>query len=628
MTCVSAPPRANLSALALAAIAATIPPETSGIDNAWTLDMLADCLAEIRRTPEAEDQLIIEAATTLGLEDAEIIAAALCFAVETSREAADAIGAIQPEYAAGRPLLGLLAAATAQIGGSMAGLACGKAIAAGLLVLGDEMRPLPQRSIAMPLPMIAALSGMENDWDVVRLLSTPAIGLANSVVNEAKVRAAALFERPSTGLVVRSPSRKEAITVAALVADHYNGSLAEIDGPPPPGLSGWLALTNRIPLFVPQLGLGEAWSLPRIAGYAGPWIVASGLDGIVNCDLSKDEWTLPVPSVDERLNLWKSTGINDEDALRVAQGFRHSAGRIAEISAVVANSAKRREADRPEWKDVADGIASGGVALDKLARRSAASVSDDAMVLPPDLRDALDRLVTRAQLRCTLAQTLGPAVRARYRPGVRALLTGESGTGKSLAAHWIAGQLGLPLYRVDMAALTSKWIGETEKNLSAILSAAEQTDVLLFFDEADALFGGRTDVSNANDRYANAQTNYLLQRIEDFDGIVILASNSRDRFDPAFTRRLDAILTFPMPEPAARRELWRAHLGDAHIIDEALLDRLAVSVDLSGGHVRNIVLTAAALASAERRSIVADDIRHGIITEYGKLGRALPPVDL
>ena len=119
-----------------------------------------------------------------------------------------------------------------------------------------------------------------------------------------------------------------------------------------------------------------------------------------------------------------------------------------------------------------------------------------------------------------------------------------------MAAGWIATRLGLPLYRVDLASLTSKWIGETEKNLSAILSTAEHADVILFFDEADALFAARTGISDANDRFANAQTNYLLQRIEEYEGIAILASNSRDRFDPAFVRRLDTILDFPMPDAA------------------------------------------------------------------------------
>src|SRR5207302_11471594 len=145
---------------------------------------------------------------------------------------------------------------------------------------------------------------------------------------------------------------------------------------------------------------------------------------------------------------------------------------------------------------------------------------------------------------------------ARYRPGVRALFLGPSGTGKTLAAGWLATQLGLPLFRVDLASITSKYIGETEKNLSQLLARAEHAEVVLLFDEADSLFGKRTDVKDSNDRFANAQTNYLLQRIETFDGIALLTSNSRSRFDAAFSRRLDLIIEFPMPGPEERRAAW------------------------------------------------------------------------
>ncbi len=176
------------------------------------------------------------------------------------------------------------------------------------------------------------------------------------------------------------------------------------------------------------------------------------------------------------------------------------------------------------------------------------------------------------------------------------------------------------------AALTSKWIGETEKNLSQLLDAAEQGDVVLFFDEADALFGGRTDVGDANDRHANAQTNYLLQRIEDFEGVALLATNSRDRFDPAFVRRLDTVLEFPLPDAAARRLLWDRHLGDEHAIAAARLDQVAAAVDLAGGHVRNVVLAAAARAKAEGRPIAACDLDAAIAEEYAKLGRTAPPL--
>ncbi|WP_144444414.1 ATP-binding protein, partial [Caballeronia arationis] len=303
--------------------------------------------------------------------------------------------------------------------------------------------------------------------------------------------------------------------------------------------------------------------------------------------------------------------------------FRQGAGRIAEIAARTRLIAARRGA-RPSWPDVAQAMAGSAGTLDAHARRSAATVTDDALVAPPSLRRALADLAARARMRATLADGLGPALTARYRPGVRALMTGPPGTGKTLAAHWLATRLGLPLYRADSAALTSKYYGETEKNLSGLFAAAEHADVVLFFDEADALFAARTEIGDANDRFANAQTNYLLQRIEEYDGIVLLASNSRDRFDPAFVRRLDAILDFPMPEALARRDLWIAHLGSGHGLAPHEFDRLAVAIDLSGGHIRNIVLAAAARARAERRPIGWSDVMHGVAHEYGKLGR-MPP---
>ena len=131
---------------------------------------------------------------------------------------------------------------------------------------------------------------------------------------------------------------------------------------------------------------------------------------------------------------------------------------------------------------------------------------------------------------------------------------------------WLATRLSMPLFRVDLSAITSKYIGETEKNLSQLLARAEQNEVLLLFDEADALFGKRTDIQDSNDRFANAQTNYLLQRMETYDGITILTSNGRSRFDDAFTRRFDAILSFPLPGPQQRRDLWLTHLGADHAV--------------------------------------------------------------
>ena len=202
-----------------------------------------------------------------------------------------------------------------------------------------------------------------------------------------------------------------------------------------------------------------------------------------------------------------------------------------------------------------------------LAELMAETIPDEALVLPVAIRRELESLIARCLSRDALADALGPASRARYRPGVRALFVGPSGTGKTLAVGWMATRLGLPLYRVDLASVTSKYIGETEKNLAQLFARAEHSEVVLLFDEADSLFGKRTDVKDSNDRFANAQTNYLLSRIESYEGIAILTSNSRARFDSAFTRRLDAIVDFPAPGPEERRDLWTAHLGQAHGLD-------------------------------------------------------------
>ena len=230
----------------------------------------------------------------------------------------------------------------------------------------------------------------------------------------------------------------------------------------------------------------------------------------------------------------------------------------------------------------------------------------------------------RCRVREDLADGLGASASTRYRPGVRALFTGPSGTGKTLAAGWIATRLGLPLYRVDLAAVTSKYIGETEKNLSQLLARAEQADVILLFDEADSLFGKRTEISDANDRFANAQTNYLLQRIENYDGIVVLTSNSQARFDTAFARRLDSIIDFPLPGPASGARCGSRISAPVATLIAAELNQLAVLVDLTGGQTRNVVLAAAVHARRDRREIAFGDLLAGIEAELRKTGRQLP----
>jgi len=227
-------------------------------------------------------------------------------------------------------------------------------------------------------------------------------------------------------------------------------------------------------------------------------------------------------------------------------------------------------------------------------------------------------------LREQFPQSLGPSILARYRPSVRALFVGPSGTGKTLAVAWLATRLGIPLFRVDLSAITSKYIGETEKNLSQLLARAEQNEVVLLFDEADSLFGKRTDIQEANDRFANAQTNYLLQRMESYDGITMLTSNGRARFDEAFSRRFDAIITFPLPGPEERRALWQAHLGEKHAVTSIQLNMLAAFAELTGGQIRNAVLRGAVAAAQDLKTIQYRHLLTGVSSEYRKLSRQLP----
>jgi SpoVK/Ycf46/Vps4 family AAA+-type ATPase len=280
---------------------------------------------------------------------------------------------------------------------------------------------------------------------------------------------------------------------------------------------------------------------------------------------------------------------------------------------------------QPEFSDVAAASWVGeGSGLEALAQPLRDLIPDEALVAGSVLREELSRLLLRCRSRESLIDGLGASALARYRPGVRALFTGQSGTGKTLAAGWLATQLGLPLYRADLASVTSKYIGETEKNLAQLLARAEESGIILLFDEADSLFGKRTEVRESNDRFANAQTNYLLQRIETFDGIALLTSNSRARFDPSFCRRLDLIIEFPLPGPEERRLLWLSHLGSHHRLTPRELNQIAATVDLAGGHIRNAVLTAAMLAQARNCPIEYHDVCVGLSDECRKLGRQMP----
>jgi SpoVK/Ycf46/Vps4 family AAA+-type ATPase len=191
-----------------------------------------------------------------------------------------------------------------------------------------------------------------------------------------------------------------------------------------------------------------------------------------------------------------------------------------------------------------------------------------------------------------------------------------------MAAEVMANELRLDLYKVDLSGVVSKYIGETEKNLARIFDCAERANAILFFDEADALFGKRTEVSDAHDRYANIETSYLLQKMEEYEGMVVLASNLRQNMDDAFVRRLRFIVEFPFPTAEGRREIWRSHLPEDAPRDAAIdYDVLAHRFKIAGGNIKNVVLNAAFLAAGEGEGIAMRHLLRGTRREFEKIGK-------
>jgi hypothetical protein len=287
--------------------------------------------------------------------------------------------------------------------------------------------------------------------------------------------------------------------------------------------------------------------------------------------------------------------------------------------------------DREQLRLVASALQGGESTLDGGVRRLAAGHLDhlalrvtpsrgwEDLVLPRDQKQQLGELAARYRRRATVHRDWGfPALPSS---GVVALFSGASGTGKTLAAEVIAGDLGLDLYKVDLAGVVSKYIGETEKNLSRIFDAAGASDLVLFFDEADALFGKRTEVSDSHDRYANIEVSYLLQRLERYDGLVIMATNLQRNIDTAFLRRIAVAVDFPLPGEPQRRDIWRRSIPRSAPQDDLDLDFLAHNFKISGGVIHNATLGAAFLAADDGQVITMEHVALALKREFQKLGR-------
>ncbi len=331
---------------------------------------------------------------------------------------------------------------------------------------------------------------------------------------------------------------------------------------------------------------------------------------------------VPAPAFATRCRAWRRLTGSD-DAREVAAKFRLSIEQIriaAEVS-VLAAEARGGSAPAPGDLDMGARHASSS-RLGELATRLEPAYSWSDLVLAERQLEVLSSISAYLRHRDRVLSEWGYEATVSRTQGLKVLFAGESGTGKTMAAQVLGAELGLEMFRVDLAGVVSKYIGETEKNLERIFTAADGSNAILFFDEADALFGRRSQVSDAHDRYANIEVAYLLQRMEVYPGAVILATNFRRNIDDAFVRRLDFVIDFPFPEAEDRRRIWERVLPSAAPVAADLdLDFLAERFKLSGGAIRNCSLAAAFSAADEETQIEMRHLVRAVAQEYAKQGR-------
>jgi SpoVK/Ycf46/Vps4 family AAA+-type ATPase len=301
-----------------------------------------------------------------------------------------------------------------------------------------------------------------------------------------------------------------------------------------------------------------------------------------------------------------------------------TSGGIHRVAALARSYARLDDRGQVTAGDVRTASRSLHRELETLATFLPAAGGWESISAEPETLDELRKLEVRCRHREAIHHHVGPALGRQLNCGVRALFAGPSGTGKTMAAKLLAASLEMDLYRLDLASVVNKYIGETEKSLHQLFSRAEELDVVLLIDEGDALLTQRTAVQSSNDRYANLETNFLLQRLESFEGVLVVTTNAADRIDSAFERRMDVVVEFRMPGTQERWLIWQLHLPPDHRVAWAWLQEAAARCALSGGQIRNAVLHASLLALDAGRPVGTEHVELALQREYRKAGAVCP----
>ncbi|QTF92391.1 ATP-binding protein [Halomonas sp. BM-2019] len=440
----------------------------------------------------------------------------------------------------------------------------------------------------------------EGSTPLVQLIGTDPISQEMVALHAARALNLTLYKLPAT-MLPRQPAELE--TLARLW--HRESLLMPIA----------LYLDAREPVS------GNETSEPPLARFlarSGGVFLVGAREG--RGDLGPMVQAVPVakPTAVEQARVWSAvlSGAPHETVTRLSSQFDLNAPAIHHIARAVGDN-------EALWQAC---IETSALHLDRLAERIHPVATWHDIVLPETEETLLRQLAAQVARRAQVYDDWGFRARMNRGLGISALFSGDSGTGKTMAAEVIANALDLRLYRIDLSAVVSKYIGETEKNLRQLFDAAEGGGAILFFDEADALFGKRSEVRDSHDRYANIETSYLLQRIESFRGLAILSTNMRGALDNAFLRRLRFVINFPYPGPVQRRAIWRRAWPEGVPREGLDYDRLA-KLNLSGGNIATVALNATFIAAEEGASVTMPRVLAAARAEYEKLERPIHEAD-
>ncbi|MDN5796624.1 MAG: ATP-binding protein [Intrasporangium sp.] len=511
-------------------------------------------------------------------------------------------------------------------------LTTGPLVRRDLLVVEDPDRPFPGRAIRVPDRVVAHLLGSDEIdpalADVVVATPTAVWGDGSDLARalDSGIRFCYLREPPTgSGLLVAHDALRRS-GLECLVVD-----LDRVGRHPDPSTCariatrearlrscGLVALQAETVCATGLLQSLRIDPLPLLLVGAGPWDPAWTVDPPLLLDVRPS-------TAAERGRLWREALADlplGFDPGAESTQFLLRPGQVPRAACTARQQSLLSTDNVVTAEHLRIGArAENASALQRLSRRVEPQVGWDDLVLPPATRSSLVELAARGRHRERVLSEWSMRPGGGRGMGVAALFAGDSGTGKTMSAEVLAGELGLDLYVVDLSTLVDKYIGETEKNLDRIFTAAAGVNGILFFDEADAVFGKRSEVKDAHDRYANVESAYLLQRMESFDGLVILATNLRANIDEAFTRRLDVIVDFPLPDAARRLELWRSCLASVPTAEPLDLEFCASAFELSGGAIRSAAVTAAYLAADADGIVSMGQVVQAVQREYRKLGR-------